>query len=140
MSPAQMEHLVAKALEARRLAYAPCSGFAVGAAVLAASGRIYTGCNVENASSGATVCAERVAILKAISEGERELVALAVAAETEGVCPPCGICRQTMIEFGPQMLVIMADLAGRREVRTAEQLLPLPFTRTRMRAEGSHAD
>lgn len=135
-----MDHLVAKALEARQLAYAPCSGFAVGAAVLTASGRVYTGCNVENASSGATVCAERVAILKAISEGERELIALAVVAETKGVCPPCGICRQTMVEFGPEMLVIMADLTGRREVWTVEQLLPLPFTRARMRGEGFHAD
>lgn len=104
--------LVRKAVEARDRAYAPYSGFAVGAALLSQDGRIFSGCNVENASYGLTVCAERVALFKAVSEGAREFVALAVACG-QGPCAPCGACRQVLYEFAPELLVIMADGKGK---------------------------
>ncbi len=104
--------LVQKAVEARARAYAPYSGFAVGAALLAKDGRVFTGCNVENASYGLTVCAERVALFKAISEGAREFVALAVACGASP-CAPCGACRQVLYEFAPDLLLIMADGEGK---------------------------
>ena len=97
----------------------------MGAAVLTASGRIFTGCNVENASFGATVCAERVALWKAVSEGEREFVAIAVVTVNGG--SPCGMCRQVMAEFAPRALVIVADQVGRRRTLTVEELLPDRF-------------
>ncbi|MBC7317834.1 cytidine deaminase [Candidatus Bipolaricaulota bacterium] len=119
--------LVKQAVEARRMAYAPYSGFSVGAALLAKDGRIFTGCNVENASYGLTVCAERVALFKAVSEGAKEFVALAVACG-EGPCSPCGACRQVLYEFAPHLLVIMADGSGKnwRTARLSE-LLPHSF-------------
>jgi len=104
--------LVRKAVEARKLAYAPYSGFHVGAALLAKDGRIFTGCNVENASYGLTVCAERVALFKAVSEGAREFLAIAVACG-KGPCAPCGACRQVLYEFAPDLLVIMSDGEGK---------------------------
>ncbi|MCS7216520.1 MAG: cytidine deaminase [Candidatus Bipolaricaulota bacterium] len=119
--------LVRRAVEARARAYAPYSGFAVGAALLAKDGRVFTGCNVENASYGLTVCAERVALFKAVSEGAREFVALAVACGA-GPCAPCGACRQALYEFAPDLLLILADGEGRawRTARLAE-LLPHGF-------------
>ncbi|MCS7239631.1 MAG: cytidine deaminase [Candidatus Bipolaricaulota bacterium] len=104
--------LVRKAVEARAKAYVPYSRFAVGAALLSKDGRIFTGCNVENASYGLTVCAERVALFKAISEGAREFLALAVACG-EGPCAPCGACRQVLYEFSPHLVIIMADGEGK---------------------------
>ena len=106
------DKLVSLAAEARKKAYAPYSNFAVGAALLAKSGRVYTGCNVENVSYGLTVCAERVAVFKAVSEGEREFEAIAVV--TENGVTPCGACRQVLIEFGDDIQVIVADTAGHR--------------------------
>jgi len=119
--------LVRRAVEARARAYAPYSGFAVGAALLAEDGRIFTGCNVENASFGLTVCAERVALFKAVSEGAREFVALAVACG-ESPCAPCGACRQVLYEFAPDLLVIMADGRGKLLTRKKlSELLPWGF-------------
>ena len=119
--------MVRRAVAARERAYAPYSGFAVGAALLAADGRIFTGCNVENASYGLTICAERTALFKAISEGARKFEAIAIACG-KGPCAPCGACRQVLHEFAPDLPVIMADAAG-REVREARlgELLPEGF-------------
>lgn len=119
--------LVAAAVDARRNAYAPYSGFPVGAALLARDGRLFTGCNVENASYGLTVCAERVALFKAVSEGVREFEAIAVACG-DAPCSPCGACRQALNEFAPNLKVILADGEGRRwEVVPLSDLLPRGF-------------
>jgi len=124
--------LVALAREARDKAYAPYSGFAVGAALRAKSGRIYSGCNVENASYGLTVCAERVAIFKAVSAGERKFEALAVVTEPQA--SPCGACRQVLAEFGLDIQVIIADLGKGRKVYTVGDLLPLAYTPESLRS------
>lgn len=116
------EELIALAAEARRGAYAPYSHYAAGAALLTASGKVYTGCNVENASYGLTVCAERTAAFKAISDGEREFSAIAVVTENAGT--PCGACRQVLAEFGPQMRVLVADDSGDYRVCRLAELLP----------------
>ena len=120
------DKLVSLAAEARKKAHAPYSNFAVGAALLAKSGRVYTGCNVENASYGLSICAERVAVFKAVSEGEREFEAIAVVSEN-GVTP-CGACRQVLIEFGDDIQVIVADTAGHRRAFALTDLLPEGFT------------
>ncbi|HEX77544.1 MAG TPA: cytidine deaminase [Dehalococcoidia bacterium] len=119
------EALIAVAQRAREHAYAPYSGYAVGAAVRTRSGRVFTGCNVENASYGATVCAERVALWKAVSEGERDFEAIAVVTLNGG--SPCGPCRQVMAEFAPDMRVIIADVHGNARVTTVRELLPDRF-------------
>src|SRR5579863_5444642 len=108
--------LVAAAREARERAHAPFSNFRVGAAVRATSGRIFGGCNIENATYGLTVCAERVAIFKAISEGERGFEAVAIVTDTNTLTPPCGACRQIIWEFCGDAEVVLANLAGRTEV------------------------
>jgi cytidine deaminase len=121
--------LVTAARTARDHALAPYSGFKVGAALLTKAGVIYTGCNVENASYGLTVCAERVALLKALSEGEREFAMIAVVADTAAPTPPCGACRQLLWEYCGDIPVVMANLervAARHQMR---ELLPLPFDR-----------
>jgi cytidine deaminase len=123
------DELVALAAQARRHAYAPYSHFAVGAALLAKSGRVYTGANVENASYGLSVCAERVAVWKAVAEGERAFTTIAVV--TENGVSPCGACRQVLAEFAgdPQSLrLIVADAQGRRRTYTLAELLPEAFT------------
>jgi cytidine deaminase len=120
------QDLVRQAIEARKRAYVPYSRFPVGASLLTRSGKIYTGCNVENASYGLTVCAERVAIWKAVSEGETEFSALAVATNIGG--SPCGACRQVMAEFAPDMPVLIADLSGQITPLSVADLLPLAFT------------
>jgi len=120
------ENLIAKAVEARKKAYAPYSHFAVGAALLAKSGRIYTGCNVENASYGLSVCAERVAVFKAVSEGERDFAAMAVV--TENGVTPCGACRQVLMEFGEGIQVIVANESGEYRALILRELLPEAFT------------
>lgn len=111
----------------RQYAYVPFSGFSVGAALLTAGGKVYTGINVENSSYGATICAERTAFVKAISEGEREFTAIAVSAGDAQESLPCGICRQFMYEFAPDIKVITGTSADALVVRTLEQLLPLGF-------------
>lgn len=110
----------------KKNAYAPFSGFCVGAALLAESGRIYTGVNVENSSYGGTICAERTAFTKAISEGERSFRAIAIAAG-EGVAMPCGICRQFMYEFGPDIEVITGENEENLRVHRLDELLPEGF-------------
>ena len=120
--------LIAQAKCARENAYAPYSRFQVGAALLGKSGKVYTGCNVENASYPAGMCAERCAVGKAVSEGEKEFVAIAVVGASPGPCAPCGICRQVLCEFNPDMRVIMTNLKGDTLVCDASQLLPGAFT------------
>ncbi|MCX8207940.1 MAG: coenzyme F420-0:L-glutamate ligase [Methanothrix sp.] len=121
------DDLVRSAIDARNQAYAPYSKFRVGAAVLCRSGKIYRGANVENASSGAGICAERVAIASAVAAGERDLVALAVAGELSRPITPCGICRQMMLEFG-DMDVVMVGSDGDALMVRASELLPDAFT------------
>ena len=118
--------LIARAAEFRRHAYAPYSGFAVGAALLARSGRVYGGVNVENASYPVGICAERTAIAAAITAGEREFEALAVIADSPGSCAPCGMCRQMIVEF-PIARIILANTAGDMRVLTPAELLPYAF-------------
>ncbi|MGH9715488.1 MAG: cytidine deaminase [Candidatus Acidiferrales bacterium] len=123
----EYETLIAAARQARENAHAPYSNFRVGAALRAKSGRIYGGCNVENASYGLTCCAERVAIFKAVSEGERGFDAIAVVTDAETLTPPCGACRQIIWEFCGDVPVILADLAGNSERMSAGELLPRAF-------------
>ncbi len=119
--------LVGAAKQARENAHAPYSNFRVGAALLAKSGRVYTGCNVENATYGLTVCAERVAIFKAISEGERGFDAIAVVTHTDALTPPCGACRQIIWEFCGDVPVVLSNLKGQVEVHRMSELFPRPF-------------
>jgi len=122
----QFADLAARAAEARKWAYAPYSHYAVGAAILAASGKIYDGVNIENASYPVTLCAERVAGAKAVSEGEREFVAVAVSTANGGT--PCGACRQFLSEFGMDAVVVVADAEGRvLKQTTVHDLLPDSF-------------
>ena len=121
------ERLVAAARETRTRAIAPYSGFKVGAALLLADGRIVTGCNIENASYGLTTCAERVALLKALSEGERDVKAIAVVADTTTPTPPCGPCRQLLWEYCGDIPVILANLDAITARHSLAGLLPFPF-------------
>lgn len=118
--------LIAAASQARQNAYAPYSGFSVGAALWARSGRVFGGCNVENASYGLTICAERIAVAKAISEGEREFEAIAVVSR--GGITPCGACRQVLAEFNPNLRVIVGDLEGNHREFCLSELLPKAFS------------
>lgn len=118
--------LIQKAIEGRQHSYSPYSHFAVGAAVLTKSGKVYTGCNIENGSYGITNCAERTAIFKAVSDGEREFEAIAIVADTEGPCSPCGACRQVIAEFKIDR-IIMANLKGAVKIVDLEELLPFHF-------------
>lgn len=135
IAPKEKKRLIAAAVQARSLAYAPYSGFAVGAALMASDGRIFTGCNVENASYGATRCAEQTAFVKAVSEGVRRIEAVAVVADGDEVCAPCGVCRQMLAEFGTQVWVIMANTRGESAVASLEALLPNAFTGERLQAK-----
>ncbi len=128
------KELVEKALQARNFAYAPYSGFCVGAALLAESGTIYTGCNIENAAYSPTNCAERTALFKAVSEGERAFTAIAVCGgmgkkAPEDFCTPCGVCRQALREFVDprEFLVILCKADGSKKELTLEELLPMSF-------------
>lgn len=125
-----LEQLIAMAMQARENAFAPYSNFKVGAALLAANGKVYTGCNVENASYGLTVCAERVALWKAISEGERAFTRMAVVTESDRPASPCGACRQLLWEFCGDIDIILANTRGARESRRVSELFPLPFDRS----------
>jgi cytidine deaminase len=119
--------LIAAARAVRLHAHAAFSNFLVGAALEATDGRVFTGCNVENATYGLTVCAERVAIFKAISEGCRSFVRIAVVADTEAPTPPCGACRQLLWEFGGDLEVILANLSAEKARLSMRELLPYPF-------------
>ena len=122
-----MSDLLQAALQVRENAHAPFSKFKVGAAIEDESGRIFTGCNVENATYGLTVCAERVAVFKAISEGARRFRRVAVAADTDVLTPPCGACRQILWEFCGDIEVILVNLQGKTEKFQMKDLFPRPF-------------
>lgn len=126
--------LIKAALEARKLSYSPYSGFAVGAALLCKDGSVFTGCNIENSAFSPTNCAERTAFFKAVSEGKRDFVKIAVVGGKaddeipENHCPPCGVCRQVMKEFcSPDFEIIMAKNANDYNVMTFAELLPASF-------------
>lgn len=123
----EFDVLIAAAKAARENAHAPYSNFRVGAALRAASGRIFGGCNVENATFGLTICAERVAIFKAMSEGERGFNAIAVVTDADTLTPPCGACRQLIWEFCGDVPVVLENLKGKREVHRMKDLFPKPF-------------
>lgn len=127
MTELEIQKLMDCAIKARENAYSPYSHFAVGAALLCEDGTLYEGCNIENASYGLTNCAERTAIFKAVSEGHIKFKALAVVADTEGPCAPCGACRQVMAEFKIP-LIIMGNLMGNIKIVTIEELLPFSFS------------
>ena len=121
------QELIDAATAVREHSYAPFSEFRVGAALETDDGEVITGCNVESASYGLTVCAERVAIWKAISQGKRKIKHIAVVADTEELTPPCGVCRQIIWEFGGDIPVILANLKGKTEVVQMKELLPRAF-------------
>lgn len=127
------QELIRAAFAAREKAYTPYSHFKVGAALEAKDGRVFTGCNIESATYTPTCCAERTALLKAVSEGERQFAAIAIVGSMEGrrntlITSPCGVCRQMLFEFGgPQLIVIMAKSETDYEEMTLDQLLPLGF-------------
>ncbi|MDX2149988.1 MAG: cytidine deaminase [Bryobacteraceae bacterium] len=121
------EGLLDAAWRARQRAHAPYSKFFVGAALEDEDGRIHTGCNVENATYGLTVCAERVALWKALSEGAERFVRIAVVAGADGLTPPCGACRQLLWEFCGDIEIVLANLAGKRETLRLKDLFPRPF-------------
>jgi len=121
------EELIAQAQKVRENAYAPYSGFKVGAALLTVKGNVYTGCNIENSSYGLTVCAERAAVAKAISEGERQFEAIAINAPTGNYCSPCGACRQVLLEFGAGIEVYMSNDQGEYKLMNVGELLPAAF-------------
>ena len=122
-----MDPLLAAALAARENAFAPFSKFKVGAALEDEGGRIHTGCNVENATYGLTVCAERVAVFKAISEGARQFRRVAVAADTDALTPPCGACRQILWEFCGDVEIVLVNPRGKIETYRLKELFPKPF-------------
>lgn len=119
--------MIAMARRARDFAFAPFSRFKVGAAIRTRDGRIFTGCNVENASFGLTLCAERTAIFKAISEGTREFSQVVIVTDAAKLTPPCGACRQVLWEFAPDAEVILANVRGRTKRMKMSALLPWPF-------------
>jgi cytidine deaminase len=121
------EPLIEAAAAARLQSVAPFSNFLVGAAVRTDGGKVYIGCNIESASYGLTVCAERVAIWKALSEGERQFTELAVVTDTESLTPPCGTCRQIIWEFCKHATIVLANLRGETEVVSIKDLLPRAF-------------
>ena len=129
MTEQEIQKLIDRAIVAREKTYSPYSHFGVGAVLLCEDGAIYEGCNIENASYGLTNCAERTAIFKAVSEGRTKFKALAVVADTEGPCAPCGACRQVMGEFNIP-IIIMGNLKGDIEVVSTEALLPFSFSST----------
>src|SRR3982074_526331 len=122
-----IDPLISAATAVRENAHAPFSKFKVGAAVEDDAGHIHTGCNVENATYGLTICAERVAIFKGLSEGERGFSAIAVVTDAEALTPPCGACRQLIWEFCGDIPVTMSNLAGKSEVVHMKELFPRPF-------------
>lgn len=123
----QIEELIQVATDARLCSLAPFSNFLVGAALRTAEGKIYTGCNIESASYGLTVCAERVAIWKALSDCERDFTDLVVVVDTEQLTPPCGTCRQIIWEYCKMAKITLANLKGRSEVVDIRELLPKAF-------------
>jgi len=131
MTELETQKLMDCAIKARENAYSPYSHFAVGAALLCEDGTLFEGCNIENASYGLTNCAERTAIFKAVSEGHVTFKALAVVADTEGPCAPCGACRQVVAEFKIP-IIIMGNLKGNVKIVTIEELLPFSFSESEL--------
>jgi cytidine deaminase len=127
LSDESLQELVEIAKAARLHSVAPFSNFLVGAAVRTESGKVFTGCNVESASYGLTVCGERVAIWKALSEGERDFTELAIVADTESLTPPCGTCRQIIWEFAKNAKLILSNLDGETQQCSIKELLPRAF-------------
>lgn len=127
MSEESLQELLETAKAARLQSIAPFSNFLVGAAVRTEDGKVYTGCNVESASYGLTVCGERVAIWKALSEGERKFTELAIVADTETLTPPCGTCRQIIWEFAKNATIILGNLHGETQIVSIKELLPRAF-------------
>ena len=121
------DHLYRVAREARERAYAPYSKFQVGAALLTRDGTIFSGCNVENRSFGLCICAERTAVVRAVEAGHREFQAVAVVTDTSPAAMPCGMCRETLAEFGPDLPVLCANLEGDRVLYNLTELHPAPF-------------
>lgn len=127
MKKSKIEELILLAKKASKNAYAPYSKFYVGAALLTKNGKIFTGSNIENASYGATVCAERVAIFKAVSEGEKDFESIAIYTNTDKLSFPCGICRQVISEFSNDLIIILSN-EKERKIYTLKEILPFPFT------------
>lgn len=128
--------LVKNAFTAKLNSYSPYSRFRVGAAALAASGKIYTGCNIENASYGATICAERTAVFNAVSSGEKKITAVAIASDSDDFILPCGICRQVLAEFGDKdMKIICTRPDGQYRVYTLDALLPEAFSKINIKGD-----
>jgi len=121
------QELCAAAQGMLKMAYVPYSRFPVGAALECEDGSVFTGCNVENAAYGPSNCAERTAVFKAVSEGRRTFRRIAIAADTERFCPPCGVCRQVLQEFAPELEVILVNNRGERRRLTLPELLPYSF-------------
>ena len=121
------EELKATAVAMLDRAYCPYSHFAVGAALECADGTVFTGCNIENAAYSATICAERTAVAKAVSEGHTDFVRIVVAGRCESFCVPCGVCRQVLREFAPDMEIICLNSKGEEQVFTLSELLPHSF-------------
>ena len=119
--------LINLAEQASRNAYVPYSHFAVGAALECRDGTVFTGCNIENAALGSTICAERTAVSKAVSEGHRDFVRIVIAGRSEDFCVPCGVCRQVLREFAPELEIICLNGAGEERVFTLPELLPHSF-------------
>jgi cytidine deaminase len=125
----EYKNLIKAAKEPLKRAYAPYSGFKVGAAVLTKTGRVFAGCNIENASYGLTVCAERAAVFNAVSAGHRNFTAIAVVTSGKSIAFPCGACLQVLSEFAPDIKIILASSAGRKVVtKRLKELLPTPFS------------
>jgi cytidine deaminase len=131
---AEAERLLAKARNARESAYAPYSGFRVGAALSTARGDIYVGCNVENASYSLAICAERTALFRALCDGQSKFTALAVVVDAEDLATPCGACRQVLSEFADDLVITLGNLDGKVETYRLAELFPSPFELRRERS------
>lgn len=129
------QELCQKAQDMLSLSYSPYSHFPVGAAIECTDGTVYTGCNIENAAYGPSICAERVAVFKAVSEGKRDFVRIAVAGSTKAFCAPCGVCRQVLQEFAPELEVLLVNCDGETLELTQKDLLPYSFGSENLSAE-----
>lgn len=140
MSDQKLLVLLEKAQKAQEKAFAPYSGFPVGAALETKSGVIYTGCNIETSSYGLTMCAERVAMFKAISEGESDFLRIVVCAETRDFCPPCGACRQVLADFAPDIEIVLLNRKGETQKTSIKKLFPHAFGKQFLNAKGHYDD